>query len=218
MNTTLIFQLKYPQDNPSTTQLHSPPVNSTKSSTVTMGLKLIQNAMHAAVPSRFCRYIEAIATFAEVVVFLFSVFLMHWLLSVTKRAQILDATSTDSLSSNVASSRTAETLPGDTEHTIAPVPESEQTIFGSPGSRASARFLTLPLELREHIYTLSMCGLPPRIDVLGFHTLEPHVFFPNILPGICFVSKSIYEEALIAWIRRTRFMIHGLLQHDKLQR
>jgi hypothetical protein len=42
------------------------------------------------------------------------------------------------------------------------------------------------------------------------------VLYPKVLPSICFTNKETYQEAVLVYIRRTRFALHG--RPDTLQR
>ena len=69
------------------------------------------------------------------------------------------------------------------------------------------RFLDLPRELRDAIYTFAMEGLPTRTNLHNGVKISPRVLYPNLLPNICFTSKQVRVEATLAYIRRTRFVI-----------
>jgi hypothetical protein len=74
-------------------------------------------------------------------------------------------------------------------------------------SKPATTFEGLPLELRENIYTLSMASTPSRVYIDSESDLRPLTFLPKVLPGICHVNKIIGQQAKIAWIRRTCFVM-----------
>jgi hypothetical protein len=80
-----------------------------------------------------------------------------------------------------------------------------------------AQLLTLPLELREKIYTLAMEDLPTDIMITApkysreLAREHRELFWsPNRLPGICYASKYTWNETRLVYIRRIRFVTDGL--------
>lgn len=95
---------------------------------------------------------------------------------------------------------------------------------GRRDGRPKTTFMTLPLEVREMIYAFAMDELPahlilgivlprkPTVSGFGKFTLQP-----NALPNICFVSKQIWLEACLVYIRRTEFRLTCWHPKDSLK-
>lgn len=72
-------------------------------------------------------------------------------------------------------------------------------------ARSNTTFMTLPLEIREVIYHFAMEGLPTQLSISEDKCMRGWTLYPNTLPNICFVSKQIWQEACLVFIRRTQF-------------
>ncbi|KAF2649902.1 hypothetical protein K491DRAFT_683441 [Lophiostoma macrostomum CBS 122681] len=73
-------------------------------------------------------------------------------------------------------------------------------------------FLDLPQEIRDIIYTHTMSDLPTRFPHTNTMKPDSYALYPMTLPSICFTSKAVWTEAVLAYIRRTRFIIVDLYQ------
>jgi hypothetical protein len=71
------------------------------------------------------------------------------------------------------------------------------------------RFMELPRELRDIIYTLAMEDLPTRFTIRERKKLSKMVLYPHVLPSICFTTPAVREEVILAYIRRTRFVLES---------
>jgi hypothetical protein len=65
------------------------------------------------------------------------------------------------------------------------------------------------------IYTFTMTSLPTRFQHLQGIYPNGYVFYPMTLPSICFTSKTIWAEAVLAYIRRTRFVFVECIQGSR---
>ncbi|KAF2251347.1 hypothetical protein BU26DRAFT_592468 [Trematosphaeria pertusa] len=81
---------------------------------------------------------------------------------------------------------------------------STATIGPSP-----PRFLSLPPEIRDIIYTHYMSSLPTRVWIKPHPPLSKRTLYPGTLPALCFASKHLWQEATLAFLRRTRLMIEA---------
>jgi hypothetical protein len=81
-----------------------------------------------------------------------------------------------------------------------------------PAALQSKFLTTLPLEVRDMIYTFTMEDFPTvlLIDDKNFPTdLYSYTLYPRTLPPVCFVNKQVWTEASLAYVRRTRFTFGG---------
>jgi hypothetical protein len=60
------------------------------------------------------------------------------------------------------------------------------------------------------IYTYAMTDMPTRVELSNHTKLSQWAFQPQTLPNVCFVSKKLREESILAWLRRTRIVVVGL--------
>jgi hypothetical protein len=51
-----------------------------------------------------------------------------------------------------------------------------------------------------------MTSLPTRVIITRHSTISDGVLSPQTLPSICFTSKQVRSEAILAYLRRTRFI------------
>jgi hypothetical protein len=86
---------------------------------------------------------------------------------------------------------------------------SKEALDDNAWRRSSPKvtFMTLPLEIREMIYTYAMQDLPKRLAVPSKQRIRKFTLSANVLPNVCFVSKTIWMEACVAYIRRTQFVL-----------
>jgi hypothetical protein len=65
-----------------------------------------------------------------------------------------------------------------------------------PGQRKG--FSDFPVELRDMIYTYAMTDMPTRVELSNHTKLSQWAFQPQTLPNVCFVSKKLREESILA--------------------
>lgn len=74
--------------------------------------------------------------------------------------------------------------------------------------------LDLPLEIRERIYGFVFERLTTRIMLERETQLYRWTFQPRTLPDICFTSKQMWEESVLHFVRRTRFIAIVFKKND----
>ncbi|KAF2004164.1 hypothetical protein P154DRAFT_531843 [Amniculicola lignicola CBS 123094] len=82
-------------------------------------------------------------------------------------------------------------------------------VKGGGAAKAVAKrpsLLRLPPELRNIIYDYCMTDLPHFV-LRPTMQLSQLVLYPKTLPPICFTAKHIRSETILAYLRRTRFII-----------
>jgi hypothetical protein len=65
-------------------------------------------------------------------------------------------------------------------------------------------FMTLPIEIRDAIYSYAMEDEPRKLHIGGNPNILAFNLRPGALPPICLVSKSIWMEACLTYLRQTR--------------
>ncbi|KAF2656469.1 hypothetical protein K491DRAFT_778003 [Lophiostoma macrostomum CBS 122681] len=88
------------------------------------------------------------------------------------------------------------------------VGSTQDEILKDGPSPERSTFFVLPLEIRDQIYEIVMEDLPTRLSINNSTTINHKVLLPKVLPSICFASKQLHQEVVLAYIRRTRFELH----------
>ncbi|KAL1592255.1 hypothetical protein SLS60_011332 [Paraconiothyrium brasiliense] len=89
-----------------------------------------------------------------------------------------------------------------------------------PHTQSPQGFMSLPLELREKIWTYAMRDLPSRFIIDEDVYIDQVVFQPDTLLPFTFICRTLKTEIILTWIRRTRFIFSSSAHrlHDKLIR